>query len=245
MAILMPALQRAREQGKRSVCLNNAKTLALGWIMYCDDHDGKMPKGQAREEKGVKKGWVFNITNTTTNPSPAELPKETQLEDIMQGELYKYVQSVKVYRCPVAKSNEMRTYSISHAMNGMTREEGFTDAGTVLRNLHEIKHPAQRLVFIDDFADDWDAAWAVPWNRPGWWNTVPARHGAGTVASFADSRSEWWAWKDRRTIELMEKYDWYTGGSNLNGKVQQGNPDLLRIQKAVWGDLGYNFEGGS
>ncbi len=44
MAMLLPALNRAKEQGKRAVCLNNAKTLALGWMLYCDDYDGNMPR---------------------------------------------------------------------------------------------------------------------------------------------------------------------------------------------------------
>ena len=33
MGILMPALNRAREMGKRAACLNNTKTLAFGWGM--------------------------------------------------------------------------------------------------------------------------------------------------------------------------------------------------------------------
>jgi prepilin-type N-terminal cleavage/methylation domain-containing protein len=36
MAILLPALGRAREQGKRIVCMANLKQLALGWIAYAD-----------------------------------------------------------------------------------------------------------------------------------------------------------------------------------------------------------------
>ncbi|NQT01038.1 MAG: prepilin-type N-terminal cleavage/methylation domain-containing protein, partial [Planctomycetes bacterium] len=31
MAILMPSLNRAREQGKRSTCLSNLKQLTLAW----------------------------------------------------------------------------------------------------------------------------------------------------------------------------------------------------------------------
>jgi len=37
MSILMPALNRAREQGKRSTCLSNLKQLTLAWIMYADE----------------------------------------------------------------------------------------------------------------------------------------------------------------------------------------------------------------
>ena len=38
MAILMPALHRVREQGKRAVCLSNLKQLGLSWILYADGH---------------------------------------------------------------------------------------------------------------------------------------------------------------------------------------------------------------
>ena len=34
LAILMPALNRVREQGKRISCMSNLKQLMLGWDMY-------------------------------------------------------------------------------------------------------------------------------------------------------------------------------------------------------------------
>lgn len=43
MGLLMPALNRAREQGKRAVCLQNNKTLVLGWMLYCDELEGICP----------------------------------------------------------------------------------------------------------------------------------------------------------------------------------------------------------
>ena len=118
------------------------------------------------------------------------------------------------------------------------------DGGPLLRNMYKIKQPTSRLVFIDDFGEDWDAAWAVCWSRPAWWNPIPARHGAGTTVAFADGHSEWWAWKDQRTVELMAKWDWASRGDNLNVE-QRGNPDLMQVQKAVWGELGYTYNSGS
>jgi len=47
MAILMPALNRVKEQGKRTVCLNNLKQLALTWIMYADENDDRIVNGEA------------------------------------------------------------------------------------------------------------------------------------------------------------------------------------------------------
>ncbi|MFB0555189.1 MAG: type II secretion system protein, partial [Phycisphaerae bacterium] len=40
MAILLPALQVARETASGAVCLGNHRSLLAGWIMYADDNDG-------------------------------------------------------------------------------------------------------------------------------------------------------------------------------------------------------------
>ena len=47
MAILFPALNRAREQGRRAVCLNHLKTLTFAWTMYIDENDDKIVNGEA------------------------------------------------------------------------------------------------------------------------------------------------------------------------------------------------------
>ena len=66
-----------------------------------------------------------------------------------------------------------------------------------------------------------------------------SNHPGGVNAIMADGHSEWWAWKDARTIKLMEKGLWGSAGDNL-GVLQKGNPDLVRVQKAIWGnELGY------
>jgi prepilin-type N-terminal cleavage/methylation domain-containing protein/prepilin-type processing-associated H-X9-DG protein len=40
MAILMPALRAAKDQGKRIVCANHLKTMALANVLYSDEEDG-------------------------------------------------------------------------------------------------------------------------------------------------------------------------------------------------------------
>ena len=43
-AMLMPALQRAREAARRTSCLNNIKELSAGLAQWQKDHDGEVPK---------------------------------------------------------------------------------------------------------------------------------------------------------------------------------------------------------
>ncbi|MCP4454370.1 MAG: type II secretion system protein, partial [Planctomycetes bacterium] len=43
MGILMPALQRVREQAKRRSCAARVRQHALAIIMYADDNSNKLP----------------------------------------------------------------------------------------------------------------------------------------------------------------------------------------------------------
>jgi len=45
MAILIPTLHRAREQGQRATCLSNLKQLTAAWMMYADENDNKIAHG--------------------------------------------------------------------------------------------------------------------------------------------------------------------------------------------------------
>ena len=47
MAILMPALNVAREQARGIACLANQRTLAQTYIMYADENEGSLCGGRA------------------------------------------------------------------------------------------------------------------------------------------------------------------------------------------------------
>ena len=224
MAVLLPALNRVREQGKRTVCLHNLKNLGLAWVMYAENNDYRIVRGKAGDD-----GWVKFIGTL-----PVEQPVAEQLEAIKTGLLFQYVNMPKAYRCPVAERDEMRTYSSVHAMNGTK----FDGSGDVYTRLTEMKRPSERMIFIDDYGEDWDACWAVCYMQPSWWNPIPMRHHNGTTLSFADGHSEWWDWTDPRSIEYGER-PWEGTTSADTTKLQPGNEDLMSLQRAAWGGLGY------
>ncbi len=104
MAILIPALNRAREQGKRAACLHNLKGLVLAWIMYADDNDGRLVRGVAGDN-----GWVKPLGTL-----PNEIPLGEQLDAIRYGLLFEYAKMAKLYRCPVAERNEIAESSMGN-----------------------------------------------------------------------------------------------------------------------------------
>lgn len=234
LSVVMPALMRAKEMGKRSVCLFNAKGLTSGWLLYIQENDGRLPNSYTSDT-----GWIRAIPGYTTNPTQA--PVSLQMEALEKGLLYPYVETAAIYRCPIAKKNELRTYGMSYAMNGSSMANSY--GGTVLTKLNEIKNTGSRIVFLDGYASDWDGAWMIFDNREQWWNTTPIRHGSGgNVFSFADNHSEFWSWKDQRTIALAQKcFDLDTPDAfDFPESIQTNNEDLTRVQKGVWGKLGYS-----
>ncbi len=68
------------------------------------------------------------------------------------------------------------------------------------------------------------------YSQEAWFDSPPKLHAKGTTFGFADGHSEYWKWADPRT----EKTTW----DNRN-QVQAGNVDLHRVQRGVWGQLGY------
>jgi prepilin-type N-terminal cleavage/methylation domain-containing protein len=136
MAILMPALKRAREQGKRAACLNNLRQLTMAWIMYAGDNndriingeeDGSSSPGACSTPTGGRHAFERYWVGTDCNPgymTGQKYDEQTQLSALRTGALYPWVPQEKLYQCPTGVRGEMRTYSITDAMNGLTSGRG-------------------------------------------------------------------------------------------------------------------------
>ena len=152
MAILMPALNRVREQGKRIVCESNLKTLTLAWVMYADENDDKIPNGAGGfhylksgghttngdaagiiERAWVGKGWGANWNNQNVHNSG--LTENEKRKGIRDGSLWPIVQDYGVYKCPTGRPGEFVTYAAVDAMNGLIR------GGTAARGSNS-SHPS-------------------------------------------------------------------------------------------------------
>lgn len=149
MAILMPALNRVKEQGKRIVCENNLKSLQLCWIMYCDDNDDKIVNGAggfhytsdtAYTENGaaagiIERAWVgagwgtgWDNPNAVTGRGLTDREKKLAVE---QGALWEYAKDYDLYKCPTGRRGECNTYAAVDAANGLVRAGTASGSGKV------------------------------------------------------------------------------------------------------------------
>ena len=259
IAILMPALHRAREQGRRIVCLSNLKTLTMAWIMYADENDGKLVNGAPLGTAGHANMGTGDHANelpwvgtcwASGYQSGAQLPQSQQINAIMEGALWQYVKNVKVYRCPTGTRGEMLTYAAMDGVNGLSRSgEGTVKDGAWAKRMADIRNKPERLVFIDEGWVTPDS-FAVHHNQETWWDDPPVRHGDGVTVSFADGRSAHYKWKGIWTI-LAGRFrqrghpgNHYRPGTPIVVGRQvtatsEDFDDLYWIQKGCWGKLGY------
>ncbi len=73
MGILLPALGRAREMGKRAVCMSQIKQMGVAWYLYCDDNKEKVPIGD------VYYSWTFPNPVPNAVKHPTASPQGPQL----------------------------------------------------------------------------------------------------------------------------------------------------------------------
>lgn len=263
MGILMPALKRAREQGRRMVCLSNLRQLQLGWAMYADENEEKIVNGEAYgggdgtapvPTSGFHKGekwWTGDDVGDFW--LGINLTEKLQKQAIRAGALYAYTGKEKLYRCPTGVRGEFRTYTITDAMNGLRRDG--TYVGNVGRKVNKtvlwVKKrtdiiqpgPAERIVFLDEGRITPDS-YATHYNNQRWWDPPFVRHANGTNVSFADGHADYWRFDGKQTIEIGQQaaipgIDAHSL-HQLVPESEQDHQDLYRIQKAIWGRLGYN-----
>ena len=263
LAILMPALNRVKEQGKRAGCLANLKQLQLAWGMYADENDDRIVNGEAYgggdgtapiPSSGIHQGeqwWTGDDVGDFWNG--INLSQPVQERAIKVGALYPYCKSVKLYRCPTGVRGEMRTYTITDAMNGLRRDGTYSgNVGkrvdrTVLwvkrRAEISVPGPANRIVFLDEGRITPDS-YATHYINERWWDPPFVRHGDGTNVSFADGHADYWKYMGSKTLETGK----LAAVSGLNASnLHQMQPvneedyqDLYKMQKAVWGKIGYS-----
>ncbi len=138
-AILFPVFQKVRENARRASCISNEKQLGLAFVQYSQDGDEKYPNGSwvrfSQEHEGV--GWA--------------------------GQLYSYVKSTGVYKCPddstsgaAATATTQATYPVSYSYNGLNicRDNGLNNSSTgIASGLPAFVSPAKTVLLYETTGD--------------------------------------------------------------------------------------------
>ncbi|MDF2439620.1 MAG: hypothetical protein JWN98_604 [Abditibacteriota bacterium] len=197
-AILFPVFARAREQARKTSCLNNIKQIGLGMMQYSQDYDEQLVRG----------GWSCQNFTTPGNPCRWYLMLEP------------YTKSRQVYVCP---SQSQSAYTTNAGGYGLNRNVARYNTEPSV-SMAEIVNVAGTAIFIDaaqlervagsmnnslnwiaqqKSAADWQ------WEPPGNWTSAGARytgsncpnddncrrpvprHSEGMNVAYADGHAKW------------------------------------------------------
>jgi prepilin-type N-terminal cleavage/methylation domain-containing protein/prepilin-type processing-associated H-X9-DG protein len=108
-AMLLPALQNAKEQAKRSVCLSNQRQLALALLAYAGDNNSYLPPGPCCNMNVTWGGWLNTIPGNPFGWSEVMYDGSSNAW-FMMGMLYagNYVRDPKVFYCPSQEYGDLK-----------------------------------------------------------------------------------------------------------------------------------------
>ena len=201
MAILLPALNKAREQGKNVICRNNLRQIGIGTSLYAEDWDQMVPRGSSGQ-----RAWYMLFM-----PFLAQKPIDNDYR------------TVDIYRCP---SYPDKNQTICFVVNGwdFTNRNDWTGKEiTAATRLTKCTRRAETLYLVDNENGSWraiirsatdsDVYRCDIWN-PGHLPTsdsqdittgrriARARHRTGCNGLYLDWHVEWMA------AENMTANDW-------------------------------------
>lgn len=151
-AILLPALNSARERGRSAACLNNQKQVGVAMMMYSDAWDC-LPK--ARYTTDIAYNWAYHLTAAGVLPA------------ITSGSA--------TWRCPSGAGGDVHTgatlddghhisFGMTPAVNGVDTYEKASACPT----MKKISNPSDQPLISDSImTSDGSQSWLIlsDWNR--------------------------------------------------------------------------------
>jgi len=215
MAILIPALNVAREQARGVSCISNQKTLALAYTAYASENDDTVCGGWAQHAivNGVPP-WVMPPLDYSAGKivpmASGPVTLQQRFNGLKAGVLYAYIKDLGAYHCPgdnrIIRGTSLgrgpeyliyRSYSLTDYMRA-------TDASDP-KKLSSFKSPSTKMLFVEEIYD----GSAGNFNHDGWsyipyagslWDPLGLFHSDACTFSFMDGHAERKKWTDKRTL---------------------------------------------
>jgi prepilin-type N-terminal cleavage/methylation domain-containing protein/prepilin-type processing-associated H-X9-DG protein len=246
--MLLPALSKAKLKGTGAVCLNNHKQLALGFTMYANDYDDRIPgSNPPHAPRDLQAGGYWPAPPAVTGGMSVSVAQQRYFNALSNAPLFKYVSSYYSHHCPGDTRNKLKrvgqrgyafgSYSKTDGMAGGMNAQGVGWNGQrPYVKLSSIDSPAEAAAFVEE-ADPrgynlgtWviDAFLSPNGGSAGWVDPFAVFHGNWSTFSYADGHADGHTWRDARTIKAardsangVDSFYWQGGN--------RSNPDFVWV----------------
>ncbi|GDX39885.1 hypothetical protein LBMAG21_01770 [Armatimonadota bacterium] len=198
-AILFPVFARAREQGRKSVCINNQRQIAVAILLYTQDYDGAYPntndpylwvgkrfRWPIMPYVGIGQKEKSDGSFSAQNSSPAILvcPSDTISGGVFDGTSYGY--SAAFFHTP-SQINQMDIGNLRLALN-----DPGVGAVCVTQTEAAVQYPSQKIM-VGEFYN----AHEHPKALHGYWGTLKGprtpgdnRWDGARIYAFSDTHTK-------------------------------------------------------
>jgi len=215
-ALLLPAIQSAKEKARQAQCISNMRGIAQAMMMFANEHDGHLPAG-GRCDRNFEHDWTWGgnvIPVPTTNPSTCD-----RIE-VEKGSLWSYVTGIpragqygtgkgmdeqwysspskNPYLCPsVTAVGKKRgcSYAMNYLLDDLAENGGHQAQVSDMMGLklEQIKRASEKVLLIDESELTINDGWFVP---EGHENDVSVqqfhlKHSGGANMAFCDGHFGW------------------------------------------------------
>jgi len=231
-AMILPALAKAKAKTQGIYCMNNQKQLALCWLMYADDNQGKLVPnhdgGVSTFDLSWVPGWLDFSVNNRDN---------TNRNYLLQSKIGPYSKAVGIYKCPAdvypcKEYGELLPRVRSVGMNGFIEGGVYTDHKTgdshwytgwwAYNKTTDINAPppSKLWVFVDEHPDSINDGWTImnPTDPNNWVDLPASYHNGACGFSFADGHAEIKKWLEASTKVPVDPNRQYNGFPARNSR---------------------------
>jgi len=241
-AMLLPALAKAKQKATQALCLSNEKQLALAWTMYADDNNDRLVNLDTTSSNSWRVAVGLTLAATPPSGTTGQALVQWQTEEgFREGLLFKYAPHPNIIHCPgdTRSQNNIKAYDSYSGVAGLNGQGSYGVAN--LYKLSNIKHAAQRMVFVEemDSRGDNQGSWKFnlggsanttpPWQGSTWVDSPACFHINASTFNFADAHAESRRWQCSDTIDFASSTS--TGKFN-HTPVPPNNDDILWVANA-------------
>lgn len=172
LSIMMPALNRAKEAGKKVLCLSNLHTVTLAWMTYATANDDKLVGSDVNPGQWVDRiGSPLSPHYGNANWTGYQLRWSGTEEDLIweredaikRGVLWPYMEDLGSYKCPSHQKNstpeQIMRYplpprdprKLSYVIVGLLNGTSVWTGGRleVYRKMSQIRRPGEKLALTE------------------------------------------------------------------------------------------------
>jgi len=199
ISILLPALNKARQQAAKVKCLSNMRSLMLAVHMYTNENKNQLPfanwDGNWDTATRYAYGWLYTNQATLRVGFGGDISgtwgAHPPIDGVESGVLWQYLKSVAIYHCPMDTESSAWTgtnWLTSYICNGAQWQYGANNQPAYQPGLRITQfHDTAKCVLFWENTNNWNDGSSYP-SEGG----LSDRHYLGANVAYLDGHADWW-----------------------------------------------------